>query len=228
MLSVLFQVHCGGVQSQHDKSCVNVSIYMDLTVCDGYAGSATPDDPMNEEINLLPTSFLKLSTLGMSCKRTSGKMRLVHAQTLYKNSPPWLSYPLSSSLCNPNHCWIYPSLSFTFSLYLLLHRSSLSSSLGYGPELFSLIRWGSQERADWCSMSNAEQLQCRPVERLIAQVKMHIIYLQSIVCATNKKKAQSCKSYSTEGDNIPDIPVSHIFILIPMAAIHFCLFSACF
>ena len=27
-----FQLHCGGVQSQNDSNCVNVSIYMDLTV----------------------------------------------------------------------------------------------------------------------------------------------------------------------------------------------------
>ena len=32
ILSVSFQVHCGGVQSQNDENCVNVQIYMGLTV----------------------------------------------------------------------------------------------------------------------------------------------------------------------------------------------------
>ena len=27
-----FQIHCGGVQSQNDENCVNVQIFMDLTV----------------------------------------------------------------------------------------------------------------------------------------------------------------------------------------------------
>ena len=29
---VSFPVHCGGVQSQNNENCVNVPIYMDLTV----------------------------------------------------------------------------------------------------------------------------------------------------------------------------------------------------
>ena len=29
---VSFQVHCGGGQSQNNENCVNVPIYMDLTV----------------------------------------------------------------------------------------------------------------------------------------------------------------------------------------------------
>ena len=32
ILSVLFQVHCGGVQSQNGENCVNVQILMDLAV----------------------------------------------------------------------------------------------------------------------------------------------------------------------------------------------------
>ena len=29
---ILFQIHCGDVQSQNDENCVTVLIYMDLTV----------------------------------------------------------------------------------------------------------------------------------------------------------------------------------------------------
>ena len=32
ILIVSFQIHCGGVQSQNDENCVNVQIFMDLTV----------------------------------------------------------------------------------------------------------------------------------------------------------------------------------------------------
>ena len=32
MLFVSFQIHCGGVKSQKDENCVDVPIFMDLTV----------------------------------------------------------------------------------------------------------------------------------------------------------------------------------------------------
>ena len=32
ILIVSFQIHCGGVQSQNYENCVNVQIFMDLTV----------------------------------------------------------------------------------------------------------------------------------------------------------------------------------------------------
>lgn len=76
----------------------------------------------------------------------------------------------TSSPRNTNHRWLFPSLSFTFSLYLLLRRVSLHASLGSGPELFSLIRWGSQGRADWCSMSDAER---RDADLLNAFTRLH-------------------------------------------------------
>ena len=34
----MFQIHCGGVQSQNDEHGVNVQIFMDLTMCvSGYS-----------------------------------------------------------------------------------------------------------------------------------------------------------------------------------------------
>lgn len=126
--------------------CVyNLRKFITCFIRNEYAGSTTSNVVWGNKltINQWAANFiLKSPILGKSCKRVCCIMKLLHAETRThcKHSFLELPYPLSSSLCNTNHCWLYSSLSFTFSLYLLLQRFSFCSSLSYGPELFSLIR----------------------------------------------------------------------------------------